>query len=72
MSPKPDVERATTAFRLRGEDGALVEHAAWRDLDPAQRLEAFDRASLSRRMEAAVDARGLSSTAQAVLARILG
>jgi len=66
------VEAAAGAWRPRRPDGSLGPHPAWADLDEAGRREAFEAARLSRRLEAALDAEGLSSTARAVLARIRG
>lgn len=66
------VEAAAGAWRPRRPDGSLGPHPAWADLDEAGRREAFEAAGLSRRLEAALDAEGLSSTARAVLARIRG
>jgi hypothetical protein len=66
------IEAAAGAWRPRRPDGSLGPHPAWADLDEAGRREAFEAARLSRRLEAALDAEGLSSTARAVLARIRG
>lgn len=65
------IEEAASAWRPRGPD-ALRPHPAWADLDAAGRLEAYELACVLRRLEAALDAAGLSSTARAVLARIRG
>lgn len=43
---------------------------AWHDLDEPAREKAFELAERLRRMEAALDPAGLSTTARAVLARI--
>ena len=64
------VEAAAGAHRSLAPDGHLRSHPAWHDLDEAGRLEAFDAAAASRRIEAALDGEGLSSTARAVLARV--
>lgn len=66
------MEAAAGAFRGRTPHGAVRSHPAWHDLDAAGRVEAHDRAALSRTIEAALDPEGLSSTARAVLARIRG
>jgi hypothetical protein len=66
------IEAAAGAWRPRRPDGSLGPHPAWADLDEAGRREAFEAARLSRRLEAALDAEGLSSTARAVMARIRG
>ena len=65
------IEQAAGAFRDRDpRDGRAQPHPAWRDLDDAGRVEAFDAASAARRLEAALAPDGLSTTARAVLARI--
>jgi hypothetical protein len=64
------VEAAATAYRTRKPDGSIGAHHAWYDLDEAGRFEAFDAAVVLRRMEAAIDSQGLSTTAKAVLERI--
>jgi hypothetical protein len=65
------IEEATNAWRPPGHEG-LRSHPAWADLDAAGRVEVYETARLVRRLEAALDAEGLSSTARAVLARIRG
>jgi len=64
------IEAAAGAFRPRRPGGGVGPSPAWHDLDPDGREEAFAAAALSRRLEAALDPEGLSSTARAVLARI--
>ena len=64
------VEATAGAFRGRGPHGEVQSHPAWHDLDEAGREEAFDRARTLRRMEAALDPEGLSTTSRAVLARV--
>lgn len=64
------VEAAAGAWRPRHPGGSLGPHPAWADLDEAGRREAFDAARVARRLEAALDPDGLSSTARAVVARI--
>jgi hypothetical protein len=66
------IERAASAWRSRRPGGGVGSHPAWHDLDAAGREEAFEVARVSRRLEAALDGEGLSSTARAVLARIRG
>jgi hypothetical protein len=63
------VEEAVSAWRP-SRSGELRPHPAWADLDAAGRLEVFEVTRLQRRIEATLDADGLSSTARAVLARI--
>ena len=67
------IEQAASAFRPRDpRDGRARPHPAWLDLDEAGRQTAFDEAARARRLEAALDPAGLSTTARAVLARIRG
>jgi hypothetical protein len=65
------VEEAAGAFRARDAHGRILAHPAWHDLDAAGRREAFEAAARLRAMEAALHPEGLSTTARAVLARIL-
>jgi hypothetical protein len=65
------VEAATTAFR-EGDARGIRFHPAWYDLDADGRRAAFEATTRSRRLEAATDPEGLSTTARAVLARIRG
>jgi len=71
--PGPDreglIEAAATAFRPRRHDG-IGSHPAWDDLDEEGRRLAFDRAAALRKLEAALDPEGRSTTVLAVLARI--
>jgi hypothetical protein len=64
------IEAAASAWRPRAPHGALGVHPAWSDLDASGREAAYDRARLSRTLEAALDPAGLSTTARAVMARI--
>lgn len=64
------VEAAAGAYRARRPGGGVATSPAWHDLDTAGREESFAAASLSRRLEAALDPEGLSSTARAVLRRL--
>jgi hypothetical protein len=64
------IAAVTTAHRERGTRGEIKSHRAWHDLDESGRTEAFDETLRARKIEAATDARGLSTTARAVLARI--
>ena len=66
------VEAAAAAWRPRDPDGAVRSHPAWHDLDAEGRREAFEAGRQLRALEAAADPQGLSGTAKAVLARILG
>ena len=64
------VEQALSAWRPSGRDGGVRGHPAWHDLDPAGRQEVYQQTLRLRQLEAALDPQGLSTTAQAVLARI--
>jgi hypothetical protein len=64
------IEAAAGAHRSRAPDGSVQASPAWHDLDAAGRIEVFETARRLRRLEAALDLDGLSSTAKAVLARI--
>lgn len=64
------VEKTLTSYRRRALDGSVQPSPAWADLSPALRLTAFDEATKLRKIERALDSGGMSSTAQAVLARI--
>ena len=64
------IEAAAGAYRGRDPHGRVQGHPAFYDLDEAGREEAFALARTLRRMEAALDPAGLSSTARAVLGRI--
>ena len=66
------IESAAGAWRPRNPGGGAGAHPAWHDLDPEGREESFRAAAQARRLEAALDPEGLSSTARAVLARIRG
>jgi hypothetical protein len=64
------IEQAAAAWRPTTLDDGVGSHPAWHDLDADGRREAFARATVMRRLEAALDPDGLSTTARAVLARI--
>ncbi len=64
------IERVVSAWRPRRAGGGVGDHPAWHDLDAGGRREAYEAARLQRRLEAALDRQGLSSTGRAVLARI--
>jgi hypothetical protein len=64
------IEQAASAFRPHAGD-ELTYHAAWRDLDAAGRVEAYELARRQRVLEAALDPGGLSTTARAVMSRIV-
>lgn len=74
MSPPDEdrealIEAAASAHREKDHQG-VRSHPAWHDLDDEGRERAFEVATQSRTMEAALDPDGLSTTARAVLARI--
>ena len=64
------LEQVTSAHRERHADGSIKTHPAWHDLDDDGRKEAFEATVTLRKLEAALDAEGLSSTVRAVLGRI--
>jgi hypothetical protein len=66
------VEAVAGAFRERDPHGNVLGHPAFHDLDESGREQAFALAERLRRVEAALDPEGLSTTARAVLARIRG
>jgi hypothetical protein len=65
------VEQVAGAYRPRSRD-ELRYHPAWHDLNEAARTRAYEISRAMRRVEAALDPEGLSTTARAVLARIAG
>ncbi|MFT3841833.1 MAG: hypothetical protein QM723_32885 [Myxococcaceae bacterium] len=64
------IEQVVGAHRERDVDGRVRSLPAWHDLDAAERLEAFEAARVQRKIEAALDAGGLSTTIKAVLSRL--
>lgn len=64
------VEQVVSAWRPRHPDDGVRGQPAWHDLDAAGREDAFVETVLQRKLEAALDPAGLTSTARAVLARI--
>ncbi len=64
------IEAATTAWRPRSPSGEIRAHPAWADLDAAGRLAVYEQTRVQRRLEAALDPDGISTTARAVLARL--
>ena len=64
------IEAVCTAHRPTDARGEIHFHPTWHDLDVATRVEASDVAAKQRRLEAALDTQGLSTTARAVLRRI--
>jgi hypothetical protein len=64
------LEQVTGAHRERHADGTIRSHPAWHDLDDAARAEAFEATVVLRKIEAALDAEGHSSTVRALLSRL--
>jgi hypothetical protein len=74
MTPEEEealVEQVAGAYRPRPRE-ELRYHPAWHDLGEAERVRAYEIARAMRKVEAALDADGMSTTARAVLARIEG
>jgi len=72
--PGPDdeellIEQVASAYRPPSRD-ELRYHPAWHDLGEAGRLRAYELARAVRKVEAALDEEGMSSTVRAVLGRI--
>ena len=65
------LEQVTSAHRERHADGSVKSHPAWHDLDDDGKREAFEATVLVRKLEAALDAQGQSTTVRAVLQKIL-
>lgn len=63
------IEEVASAWRTRGDEG-IQTHPAWEQLDDAGRIEAFEIAAALRKMEAALDPDGLSTTGRVVLERV--
>ncbi len=72
MTPEDELllEQVTSAHRERHADGSIRSHPAWHDLDEAGRAEAFETTLALRKMEAALDADGHSTTVKALLNRL--
>jgi hypothetical protein len=64
------IERVMSAHRPSDARRQLRFHPAWHDLNDAARQEAFERTLVARKLEAAADAEGLSTTAKAILAKL--
>jgi hypothetical protein len=64
------VESVVSAHRERDPFGVIRASPAFYDLSAEDRVRAFDEAMRARRMEAALDPEGLSTTAKAILARL--
>ena len=66
------IEQVTSAHRTQDLEGRVRPHEAWHDLDEGGRTEAHRRTLAQRRLEAALDPAGWSTTAHAVMAKIGG
>jgi hypothetical protein len=65
------IEEAATAWRPHGGPATRIRpHPAWADLDATGRVAVYELTRELRRLEAALDPDGLSTTARAVLARL--
>ncbi len=64
------IEQVAGADRPASTTGELRYHPGWHDLDAAARQRAYELAAANRKLEAALDPQGLSTTARAVLRRI--
>jgi len=64
------IEQVVSAWRDRGVRGDIRPSPAFFDLEPAGRVEAFEQTVLQRRLEAAADPQGRSSTVRALLDRL--
>ena len=64
------IEEVASAWRTRGDEG-IQAHPAWEKLDEAGRIEAFKIAAALRKMEAALDEEGLSTTGRVVLEQVM-
>lgn len=66
------IEQVTSSWRPADRSGGVRSHPAWNDLDAGSREVAHREAARQRRLEAALDEEGLSTTAKRVLQRIRG
>ena len=64
------IEEVASAWRTRGDEG-IQTHPAWEKLDEAGRSEAFEIAAALRKIEAALDEEGLSTTGRVVLEQVM-
>lgn len=65
------IERVVSPWRERSSDGVILSAPAWHDLTEQDRERAFWESVSARQLEASMDPRGLSSTARAVIERIV-
>lgn len=66
------LERVASAHRARDPFARLKPEPAFFDLDDAGRQEAYVLGVMTRRLEAALDPDGISSSGRAVLRRLVG
>ena len=66
------MERALSSFRERDALGRIRWAPAWYDLSERDRAALYEESLVARRLEAALDGDGLSTTARTVLDRITG
>ena len=64
------IEAVTSAWRPRDPHGHVEDHPAWHDLDLSARQDAFEATLAVRALEAALNRKGLTATARALLKRI--
>ena len=64
------LEQVTSAWRERSVRGEIRPSPAFFDLEPVARIEAFEHTLVQRRLEAAADPLGRSSTVRAILDRL--
>ena len=64
------IEQACGSWRPVDRSGEVLGHPAWFDLAPDDRAEVYRETVILRRMEAALDPMGLSTTGRAVLGKI--
>jgi hypothetical protein len=74
MIPEQELllEQVTSAFREEDSDGRLLSCPAFHDLPADLRVVAHEETARLRKMEAALDPLGISTTARAVLRRLGG
>jgi hypothetical protein len=65
-------EEAMSAFRERDAWGRILPSPAWMDLAPEGREALFGAQTMARRLEAAIDGDGMSTTVKVVTRRARG
>ena len=71
MDRDTQIEAVTSAHRARDARGRVQSHPSWHDLSEEDRVLAAEATEGLRRLEAALDPEGLSSTVRAVLERLI-